>query len=496
MLFGLDLGTSSLKAVLLDPETGRMVQEKAPLSILQPAAGCAEADPETWWTALVQVLARLRDKAPADFAAIEAVGISTIFPALVPMDAAGRPLRNSLLYCDLRSVPQVNALATRLGLGEFERRTGNRLTPGTCTLPGICWLRENEPNVFGATHVFGQATTFLIQRLTGACVLDYTQASLSGMTLSGREDAWDDALLELAGIGPERLPSLMHSGAVAGTVTQAAFEACGLRKGVPVVAGAGDAPLAALGGGVVGAHELFCSAGTTDCLLFTGPRAPRNPVFANCRYALPELWVSIGTMTAGGGSIKWCCDRLLHCTPGEMTAWAERAAPGSGGVVFLPYLQGERTPWWDPQARAMLFGLTAGTGREEVCRAVFEGVAFGWRQIVGMLEHEYGFKAAEAICAGGGTTNRFWNTVKASVLGIPVRTLRMPETASLGAALIGGLGAGIFKPPEAARAATEPLRSSDVALPVPGWIETCQENYQTYVNAYPATRDLLPAHGE
>jgi len=491
MLLGIDLGTSSLKVMLLDPERGVAGQERAPLAILQPLPDLAEGEPEAWWSALRNTLARLRAACPREFEAVQAIGLSTIFPALVPMDVHGCPLRNALLYCDLRCVDQVEALAATLGPDRFEQMTGNQLTPGTCTLPGIVWLRENEPDVFSRAHVFGQAATFLVRRLTGELVVDMTHTSLSGMVRAGAEEAWDDELLGLAGIGPERLPRIAPSTSVVGAVTDEAAAACGLRSGTPVVTGAGDAPLAALGGGVFGAHQLFCSAGTTDCIMFTGKRAPRNPVFANVRYVLPDLWVSIGTMSTAGASVKWFCENVMHCSPEQMTDWAEAAPAGSGGAVFQPYLQGERTPWWDPKARGLFCGLTLTARREELCRAVFEGVAFGWRQIISLLEQEYGFEASEVIAVGGGSTNPLWNRIKASVLNLPVTVLHFSETTSLGAALIAGIGAGVFESAEAARAATDALRERETVEPVAGWTAAYADSFAVYDRLYPTVKGLF-----
>lgn len=493
VLLGIDLGTSAMKVMLFDPDSSELVQEREPLDILQPTPDLAEADPNAWWAALVNVLQRLRSRHAAAFDAVEAIGISTIFPALVPMDTAGAPLRNSLLYCDRRSVPQVEALAERLGRDRFESLTGNQLTPGTCTLPGIVWLRENEPDVFGATHVFGQASTFLVRQLTGSFAVDMTHASLSGMVRSGCEGEWDPELLDLAGIGPERLPELCSATEVVGQVTGAAAAQCGLRQGIPVVAGAGDAPLAAFGGGTFAAHQLFCSAGTTDCIMFTGARPCGNPVFANVRYVLPELWVSIGTMSTAGASVKWLCERLMHGDAETVTTWAETAEPGAGGLVFLPYLQGERTPWWDPKAQGVFCGLSLSTRREELCRAVFEGVAFGWKQIISLLEEEYGFRASEVIAVGGGSTNRLWNQIKASVLNLPVRVLRFTETTSLGAALIAGIGAGTIGGAEDARRMTVGLLDSTATEPHGEWVERYVKPFAVYRELYPTMRELFQA---
>ncbi|NOY79946.1 MAG: hypothetical protein GXP31_02965 [Kiritimatiellaeota bacterium] len=234
MLIGIDLGTSALKVMLLDEANGRVAGfEREPLEVLNPTPDRAEADPEVWWRTLTRVLHRLADRRPEAMREVRGIGLSTIFPALVPMDAHGSPLCNALLYCDRRSRDEVEIIGREFGVERFETLTGNRLTPGTCTLPGVLWLRRNAPDVFNRAHIFGQATTFLIRRLTGRFVVDYSHAGLSGMVHAGREDAWAPDLLELAGLTPGRLPRLLPATAAAGVLTPAAARACGLCPGVP-----------------------------------------------------------------------------------------------------------------------------------------------------------------------------------------------------------------------------------------------------------------------
>ena len=496
MLLGIDLGTSSLKAVLFDPEAGTILaQAKVAIEIEMPTPERAEADPEGLWQALVAVLAQLRASQPVAFAAIQGVGLSTIFPALVPMDEAGRPLTPALLYCDHRAQAQAQAFAEAFGVAELERRTGNRFTPGTTTLPGILWLRDEEPAIFDRTRIFGQIETYLVHRLTGEFVVDASHQSLSGMAAPGNELRYDEAILTAAGLSADRLPRPLGSTEVAGSVTSEASALCGLPTGTPGVAGCGDAPLATLGGGIHGPGKLFVSAGTTDCLMITADHPPRNPVFCNIHAPVPGLWVVNGTMSTAGASVKWFQEEFLPCSLAEMTGWAETAAPGSNGLVFLPYLQGERTPWWDPQARGAFFGLALGTGRAEACRAVFEGIACGWRQIVGLLEEECGLHAPEVVTVGGGSTNDLLNRIKATMLDRPIRSLSFTEITSLGAALIAGIGAGVYASAAEACASTEHLRSSQAFHPVPEWREACQSCYDTYVQLYPALQPLFASAG-
>lgn len=491
MLLGLDVGTSSLKAMLLDPAgESEPVLAREPLCQRAPAPDRAEMDPEEVYAAVARAVGRLRQDHPARVGAIRAVGLSTIFPALVPLRGDGSALGPAILYNDRRAVAQAEHLAAGFGRDRFETLTGNRLTPGTCTLPGILWLRDREPERFRRTRVFGQLSTYLVRRLTGETVVDTSHTSLSGMVRSGAEEHWDEEILAAVGLDPGLLPRIVAPTSVAGILTREAAARCGLPEGIPVAAGCGDAPLAALGTGVFEAGQLFASAGSTDCLMVSASRPSGDPVFCNVRSPVPGLWLAIGTMSSGGASVKWFCEEVLGGTPDEMTRLAASAAPGSGGLCFLPYLQGERTPWWDPLARGAFTGLALTTGRKEMCRAVLEGVACGWRQIVELLERYAGRRAPELVCVGGGSGNPLHNRIKASLLGRPVVALRFAETTSLGAALIGGLAAGVCPTLAAAREATLPFRAGERFEPVPEWADTLEQVYAHYRELYPALRGL------
>jgi xylulokinase len=195
-------------------------------------------------------------------------------------------------------------------------------------------------------------------------------------------------------------------------------------------------------------------------------------------------------MSTAGASVKWLCEEILDCTPARMTEGAARAEAGAGGLLFLPYLQGERTPWWDPAAKGAFAGITLHADRNALCRAVLEGVAFGWRQIISLLEEEYGFSAAEVTAVGGGSTNPLWNSIKASVLNKPVRVLEFPETTCLGAAIIGGLGTGVLPDAETAGDVTGSLRKAKAFEPVPDWIPAYEAGFHRYTRLYPALKTV------
>ena len=487
LLLGVDVGTSGVKVGLFSVDGRLLGLTNVPCRPDMPRPGWAETPPERWWRAFTRALGQLAAKRRSGLSDVEGVGFSVLFPALIPMDARGRPLRNAILYCDQRSTAQVDRLARAGTLKRIEKQTANRVVPGTCSATSMLWLRDNEPTVYRRTEHFGHTNSYIVARLTGRIAMDKTNASLTGLTVMGREDRFSPALARRFGVAVEKLPEIVAPTDVVGEVTGRAARSTGLRAGTPVVMGAGDAVTAALGAGLARHDEIFCAGGSSDCAVVATPTPPTDSRFANCAYCTPGLWASIGTMTSSGAAIDW----FARCAFGREGAAAEagrlaaRAAPGSRGLLFLPYLQGERTPIWDPKARGAFVGLSLATGLAEKARAVFEGTALGLRQVIETLEASYGIQRGRIFAVGGCTRNRMWMQIKASALGRPIRVLDFQETSALGAAMMAGLGTGLYKSPRTAMRATAALRRGKSIAPVPRWRKIYEEYYPIYRGLYP-----------
>ncbi|MDD4537896.1 MAG: FGGY family carbohydrate kinase [Lentisphaeria bacterium] len=491
MLLGIDIGTSSCKTTLFDTSRGVVVGgSRRPLRFLSPSPERAEIDAEELWQNVLAVLRELTSKCPEASIRVRAIGVSVFFPTLLPLGANGRPLRPALLYNDRRSQAEVDEFKACFGHEALSALTGNQLTPGTSVLPGILWLRRHEPEIVARTRCFAQLGAYITQRLTGQCRLEPTHSSLSALCAGGDEMQWSPAILSAAGLSAEQLPELAESLSIAGGLLGAVAADCGLPAGVPVICANGDAPLAALGAGLCRPGQVFVSVGSTDCLMYGGARPSGNPLFCNVRHVLPGQWLAIGTMSSAGAAVKWWCEDAMGGCVDDMCQCAAAAPAGSRGVVFMPYLQGERTPHWDAAAKGCFFGLDASCGRAEMTRAVLEGVACGWRQILGLLEKEYGFLPDTLLCAGGGSRNALWNRIKASVLRRPLTVLRYNEMSSLGACIAAGLGSGVFRDGDEAMAATAELRIGEVVEPVAEWSVALDQSYATYCDLYPALRHL------
>lgn len=499
LLAGVDIGTSAVKVGLFDLSGRPVGIGRARYAIDSPYPGWAQCDPWLWWQGFLDALKQACDVAQVEPASIGAVGLSVLFPAVVPMDVQGHPLHPAILYNDRRSLAQVQKIELVIPRSEYQAAIGNRLMPGTCAVTSMAWLRDERPEAYTASHVLGFASTFMVARLTGEFCTDPTHAALSGLACIDEPWRWSEALCEKLGIELERLPRIVAPGQVVGGVVGAAARECGLRVGTPVVAGAGDVPASTIGAGIRPQGTAVYIAGSTDCLALMLPRPSPGSAWVNCAYVMPGRWLGIGTTTSSGVSVEWFAREFLGQDGAEgvarMTELAESAPPGSNRLLYLPYLQGERTPVWDPLARGVFIGLTASTARADLARAVFEGTAFALREV---LEYRApGAGPVEEIRAvGGGTRNELWNRIKAAVLKRPLQVLAFQDTSALGAALLAGTGSGIYSSPEEAALLAREVCGGRIVSPDPEWEALYDELFALYKQIYPRVQEIMHRLGE
>lgn len=521
LLAGLDIGTSGVKAGVFDAGGKLVGLARAPHRIETPRPGLAECDPEDWWRGLVRSLREACEAGGVSPGDIGGVGLSVLYPVVVPLDADGRALYPAILYSDQRSLAQVAAIEEKIPRAEYESTIGNRLVPGTCAVTSMAWLRDERPDAYEGARVLGFANTFAVSRLTGEFVTDPSNASVSGLMNINDPRRWSEELAEKLGIDPVKLPRIIGSDEVAGAVTKAAAEETGLSQGTPVVAGCGDVVASAVGAGLAsggaGGEWAVYIAGSSDSLTVPMARPSEGRGCVNCACVPRGVWLGIGTTTSSGASVDWFAREFLEtasCHGGRMPAGeslavvtdlAASSPPGANGLLFTPYLQGERTPLWDPRARGGFFGLTLTSGRADLARAVFEGTAFSFRQMVESLEGFAGTELREIRAVGGGTRNALWNQIKADVLQRKIRVLGFQETGTLGAALLAGVGAGVYRSfeeaadvpagPRRAEAATaaQPGGEAEVIEPDPARADVYARLFELYSTVYRRTRDI--AHG-
>ncbi|MBN1834452.1 MAG: xylulokinase [Spirochaetales bacterium] len=450
-----DLGTTGDKATLFSAAGELVGSCFSEYATSYPRQGWAEQDPAAYWRAFCASTGALLQKTEISPSDVAAVSFSGQMMAALPVDARGEPLRNSIIWADLRSTKQAEELSRRIDADRVYELTGHRLS-ASYSATKIMWLRENEPELYRKTAKFIHAKDYLVLRLTGRMVTDYSDAS--GMNLLDiRALTWSQEMLEASQIDEDKLPEIVESTQVVGKIRREAAAECGLTEGTPVVIGGGDGACATCGAGVVAEGEAYIYLGTSTWMAIAANKPlidPRRRTFTFCHF-LKGLYFPAGTMQSGGGSFQWLknvladSDSTAAAKAGVdvydlLTREAEGVPCGSEGVVFLPYLMGERSPLWNPDARACFIGLSVVHRKPHLVRAVLEGVAFNMKLIEEAFE-EQGVSPAEIRMIGGGARSRLWRGIFADIMEKPIAKLNFIEEATaVGAAIAGGVGVGMF----------------------------------------------------
>ena len=459
-LVGLDVGTTGVKAVAVST-TGEVLaraERGYPLSTPQP--GWCEQDPEDWWAATQAALGDL-DVEPA------AVGFSGQMHGLVALDEHDRPLRPAILWNDQRTGAECAEIEARIGVERLIELTGNRALTGF-TAPKLLWLRRHEPDVYARIRRILLPKDYVRLRLTGEHATDVADAS-GTLLFDVRRRAWSDDVLELLELPASWLPPVHES---------------------TEIAGAGDQAAGALGMGIDRAGPLSVVLGTSG-VVFAALPAYRPDAEARLHvfcHAVPETWHAMGVMLSAAGSLRWLRDQVVGGSYEELSLEAARWPPGTEGLVFQPYLAGERTPHSDPNARGAFVGLSLRHERGALVRAVLEGVAYGLRDSLELLR-ALGVDAERGRVSGGGARSALWLRIVASVLGLPLeRTAASEEGAAFGAALLGGVATGVFA--DAAEAVASCVHVTDRIEPDPAWQAVYEDGYARFRMLYPALRPL------
>lgn len=496
LLLGVDVGTSGLRAVLLDGQ-GHLVDEAASeYEVRSPRPGWAEQDPDRWLTALRDALATLWARGRSG-SQVSAIGLTGQMHSLVALDRDGGVICPALLWSDQRTGAECFEITERIGAERLVERTGNVALAGF-TAPKILWIRRHWPEAFARAAHLLLPKDFIRHRLTGAFVTDMSDAS-GTLLFDVRGRRWADDIIAELGIDPALLPAAVEGDAVTGVVHAEAARLLGLVEGTPVVAGGGDNAAAAVGLGAVDPGVLTLSVGTSGVIFAPLDRYPdrvdgRLHVFC---HAVPKRWHLMSVTLAAGGSLHWLRDLLAPLLPvGSDAAYdwlmarAAAADPGSGGVVFLPYVSGERTPHADPAARGVFYGLHMGTGLDEMVRSVLEGVAFSQRQGLDLMR-EAGAAAVMARGAGGGLSSPVWRQILADALGLGLQLAGPAIGAARGAAVLAGLGTRVYDDVDVGMDwASQPIQAPD-----PAGAAALEPPFNTYAELYPALRPVFQAGG-
>jgi xylulokinase len=449
-----DLGTTGNKGTLYTPE-GRLVASYAcsyPTHYFN--GNWAEQNPEDWWQAICISTRKLLEQAAVRPEEIEVVALSGQMMGCTPVDGQGNALRPSILYCDQRATEQANEILSRIGAESFYRIVGHRVS-ASYTLEKLMWIRDHEPEVFSRTVKTLCAKDYINCRLTGRMATDYSDASGTNAFDLNRF-RWSEEILSAARIAPELFPEAMESSSILGAVSSRAASQTGLKEGTPVAVGGGDGSCAGVGVGCIRPGSAYNYLGSSSWIALTVKEPIVDPAMRTMNWAhcVPGYLHPSGTMQTAGATHKWIKETL--CAKEEMEA--ERCGrdvyelldeaiagvpAGSRGVLFLPYLLGERTPWWNPDARAAFVGVGLATRREDLLRAALEGVSMNLGLILNIFRNHVPIDSVTMI--GGGARSAVWRQMLADVFACPVRPLNyLEEATSMGAAVIGGVAAKVF----------------------------------------------------
>ncbi len=467
-LVGLDVGTTGVKAIAISPDGDVLATAERSYPLSTPRPGWSEQDPEDWCAAAEGALADLgRDD-------IVGIGLSGQMHGLVALDERDQVLRPAILWNDQRTAAECAEIEQILGVERLIALTGNRALTGF-TAPKLLWLRRHEPEAYRRIRHVLLPKDYVRLRLTGERVTEVTDAS-GTLLLDVGARRWSDDVLAALELDPAWLPPLLESPEAAGKTA----------KRIPVAAGAGDQSAAALGVGIDRPGPLSIVLGTSGVVLAVLPAYRADPearVHAFC-HAAPGSWQAMGVMLSAAGSLRWFRDALAPgVTFDGLLAEAARWQPGTEGLLFAPYLAGERTPHADPDARGAFVGLELRHDRGALVRAVLEGIAFGLRDSLELLR-ALGVTAGRARASGGGARGRLWLEIVASALGLPLELTAVEEGSAYGAAILGGVGAGVFT--DVHDAVTRCVRVRETIEPNPAWVTAYEELYPRYRALYPA----------
>lgn len=489
---GIDIGTFESKGVLAD-ETGAVVAQAArPHKMLVPQAGWAEHDPDKdWWGDFCFLSKTLIANSGIDPKDIRAVGASAIGPCMLPVDAEGNALMNGVLYgVDTRAAKEIADLNAELGEDRILDRCGNALTSQSVG-PKILWLKNNRPEIYDKAAKIVSSTTFIVQKLTGRCVIDhYTAANFSPL-YAVDEQRWSDELNP--GILPlEKLPEVLWTTDIAGEVTPAAAHATGLAIGTPVICGTIDAAAEAFSVGVLDAGDMMVMYGSTIFIILLSANRVRDARLWYAPWLFPGEHASMSGLATSGTLTHWFRDQIGRDLD-PATAFAELAKeasaskPGANGLVFLPYFSGERTPIHDTHAKGTLFGLNLTHTRGDIYRALIEGIAYGTNHIFETYA-EAGSVPKRLMAVGGGTKNRIWLEATSNISGLPQILMQKTVGASYGNAFLAALGRGDVQRTDIATWNAVESEVTPVTDPV------YARRFAMFKALYRSTRDLMAEH--
>jgi xylulokinase len=486
-IIGIDIGTSGIKVGAMNKEGVLGYLEYQPYSLLYPQKGWVEIDLEDIWAKTKALLLKVW-KQVDPVGPIDGISLSTFCNSSVFMNQKGEPLYNGIMYLDQRSKAESDWIKEIIGDQLLDSVTKNRLEQGMYSVTTYLWFKNHYPKAYEQTHKWGNLSTFILHKLTGNFVMDWTQSSFSGM-FNIEKYKWSSEIYEKVGIDGSKLPEVVDPSSIIGDLVLS--ELTGIS--VPVIAGAADTACSTFALGI-GPNEIFESVGTSNVLtVCTDDPSILDKRFLNRCHVIKNQWLSHGAMSFPGAAIQWFYEQFLKTEGHSKEIFNElfkQSTMGANGVFFLPYMQGERSPIWDPNARGVFAGIHLNSSKVDMYRAILEGCSFGLRQIYEIITKKYNLQVDSIPSIGGGAKNMGWAQIKANVLNTPLEIKDVSETGVLGACLIAGATIGYFTSLENA---SQEIKNPTIKIvePEQEQLVSYDELYQVFCELYPSLRQFF-----
>lgn len=488
-VLGIDIGTSSTKSVLLE-ESGTIVAiGQKEYDFDTPRPGWAEQEPRVWWEAAKETIQQVLQESQVDPKAIRGIGFSGQMHGPVFLDRSGESIRPAIIWADQRSAEECREIYEIVGKDGLYRTVCNPVDSGFMAAT-LLWIKKHEPETYSRIHTLLLPKDYVRFRFTGELMTDPSDAGGTSV-YDVRQREWSEEILNMLDVSYSMFPRVSNSIDVAGSVNNTAAVETGLVPGTPVITGGNDQTMGALASGAIYEGPVMLVIGTGGTLFTTVDsvvvdRELRMHTYPHC---VPEKWHLLGAILAGGFALKWFRNVLSTKEPysyDEMTQEAATIPPGSEGVIFLPYLAGERTPHMDSFARGVLFGMTVRHTRAHLIRAIMEGVVFAMRDCLEIFR-SLQVCPEKVIAGGGGALNPLWRQIQSDILGLPLVTVKTREKSATGAAMIAGIGTESF--PSFEEACRRTVVFGEEILPIREHTICYEEYYQLYRSLYPRLKD-------
>ena len=443
LLLGIDIGTSACKVAVFDPQGKVLAQSNKPYKVYYPEQGWAEQDPDEWWSAICAGIREILDSSNISAEDIAGIGVDGQSWSAIPVDKDGKVLDRTPIWMDTRARDICDRTKRLVGEDRIFEVAGNDFLP-SYTTPKMLWFKENRPEVFDNTVFFLQSNSYIVYKLTGVMSQDMSQGyGIHFFDMTKLE--YDDSLADDLGLDPSIVPPLYNSDEIVGEISVEAASATGLSVGTPVVAGGLDAACGTLGAGVYEVGQTQEQGGQAGGMSICTDHALSHKKLILSPHVVPGKWLLQGGTVGGGGALKWFKQEFgQDLSFDDLTKEAEKIAPGSDGVVFLPYMSGERSPIWDPDAKGVFYGLSFVKTRGHMIRALLEGVAFSLQHNL-LTAEETGAGIGVLNAMGGSANSILWTQIKADVTGRKIQVPASDTATTLGAAILAGIGCGIYK---------------------------------------------------